>query len=247
MVFFHVSFLLLGLLAVFLMVATVVAFDWSAFGIIIIAVSLNAFFLFLWIREDRKKPIPEPLEPQLQTAISHVFSMVSLVVPVRNEEVNLASHIASLIKCSSGYRGPIEIIIVDDGSTDNTFEVAWSTIDSKQSELLNIRIAVVRHMARLGKTEAIKSGVNKAMGEYIATIDTAVSCDSVLLNKLVDSTYAAKEASVNLLPHLETEGITTVPSTIRLYRASVLRRLINEGLPKTAKKVEIELRTPKKK
>jgi hypothetical protein len=240
MVFFHLSFLAIGLIAIYLMIIGVIQFVLSALMVIALAISLNALFLFLWFREDTTRRIQEPQEPQLPQEPrpppinGHFFPMVSLVVPVYNEEANLVSHIANLIKFASGYRGSSEIIIVDDGSTDNTFQYAWSIIDLEKTSVPNIRMTVLRHTSRLGRLEAIKSGVNKAMGEYIAIIDTSLSLGSLSLNKLVDSTYAAEEISVNLPQHLGIEDIKTAQSTVRLHRANLLRRLLNEELPMTA-------------
>jgi len=190
--------------------------------------------------------------------VGRVYPMVSFVVPAYNEEKNIMRCINSLFKCAVKYRGPSEIIIVDDGSTDNTFEVAWSTINSKQRELAYIRAKVVRHMANLGKAEAMRTGVNKAMGEYIAIVDADTFWDSAGLTELVDYICATQTVATSgyihpsdglkesnlfvvlqqleysqglgILRRAEASGnaITVVPGPMGLYRVEALRQLLNE-------------------
>jgi len=187
-----------------------------------------------------------------------VYPMVSFVVPAYNEEKTIMRCINSLFKCAIKYRGPSEIIVVDDGSTDNTFEVAWTTINSKQRELAHIRVKVVRHMANLGKAEALRTGVNKAMGEYIAIVDADTFWDPSGLTELVDYMCATETVAVSgyihpsdglnehnlfvVLQQLEYsqglgilrraealgDAITVVPGPMGLYRVDTLRQLLNE-------------------
>jgi len=200
-----------------------------------------------WVWKHRKPPKME-----------RVYPMVSFVVPAYNEEKTMMRCINSLFKCAVKYRGPSEIIIVDDGSTDDTYQVAWATINSKQRELWRIRAKVVRHMANLGKAEAIKTGVNKAMGEIIATVDADTFWDSTALTDLVDFMCALGAAAVSgyihpsngisesslyiVLQQLEYsqglgilrraqalgDAVPVVPGPMGLFRVEVLRDMLNE-------------------
>jgi len=194
--------------------------------------------------------------------------MVSFVVPAYNEEKNITRCLNSLFECTTNFRGSSEIIVVDDGSTDNTYETAWSTINSKSQELVHIRAKVVRHTANLGKAEALRTGVNKAMGEYVAVVDADTFWDKQGLTKLVDYMHATKTLAssgyihpsdgvkerklfailqqleysqgLGILRRAEALGnaITVVPGPMGLYRSEVLRQLLNE---KQAKSVAEDL------
>jgi len=212
------------------------------------AVGVGGFLVvaaWMW----KQQPMPK---------IERVYPMISFVVPAYNEEQNIMRCINSLFKCAVKYRGPSEIIVVDDGSTDNTFSVAWSTINSKQQELAHIRAKVVRHMTNLGKAEALRTGVNKAMGEYIALVDADTFWDSAGLTELVDYTCATEAVATSgyihpsdglnegnlfvvlqqleysqglgILRRAEALGnaIAVVPGPMGLYRVEALRRLLNE-------------------
>ena len=202
----------------------------------------------------KQHPIPK---------IGRSYPMVSFVVPAYNEERNIMRCISSLFECAAAFRGSSEIIIVDDGSTDNTYEVAWATINSKRRESAHIRAKVVRHTANLGKAEALRTGVNKAMGEYIAIVDADTFWESVSLTELVDYTHATKTLAASgyihpsdglkehklfvILQQLEySQGlgvlrraealgnaITVVPGPMGLYRSEVLRQLLNEKQTKS--------------
>jgi len=87
---------------------------------------------------------------------------VSVIIACRNEQNKLPSLLACL--SAQDYPGELyEVIIVDDNSTDKTFEIA-----SEQS--LAVRLIVLRNQGN-GKKEAIRTGVNSSAGRLIITTD----------------------------------------------------------------------------
>ncbi|HVP93469.1 MAG TPA: glycosyltransferase family 2 protein, partial [Acidobacteriota bacterium] len=114
------------------------------------------------------------------------YPMVSLIVPAYNEEKNIARCITSLFKCSGNYHGLCEIIVVDDGSKDYTYEIAWATIEMNRRKYPQVRGRVVRHSANLGKVEAIKTGLDRALGGLIGVVDADSWWMPDTLVKLVD-------------------------------------------------------------
>jgi len=57
------------------------------------------------------------------------YPMVSFVVSAYNEETNVSHCINSLFRCAEKYDGLCEIIVVDDGSSDFTYVIAWAAIE----------------------------------------------------------------------------------------------------------------------
>lgn len=85
---------------------------------------------------------------------------VSVVVPAYNEELGIAGTVESLALCD--YPGPLEVIVVDDGSTDRTAELVQS-----------LRLASVRliRQANAGKAAALNTGIHEAAHELVVTVD----------------------------------------------------------------------------
>jgi hypothetical protein len=155
--------------------------------------------------------------------------MISLIVAAYNQGTTITDSLRSLFKCASDYRGPSEIVLVDDGSTDDTYEMAWETLDSMHKELPNIRARAIKHMSHLGKTETARTGSNKATGEYLILADATITCDSVSLDSLIDSLSGTNR---NMISHEVTlrqqQGKTEAPRSILLAHADALRRLLDK-------------------
>jgi len=88
--------------------------------------------------------------------------LLSVIVPAYNEETNIPTLVERVAKALSGI--DYELIIVDDGSIDNTADVAKKFEDKHP-------IRVIRHERNKGKIEALKTGLQAARGEFIAFLD----------------------------------------------------------------------------
>jgi len=91
--------------------------------------------------------------------------MISVVIPVMNEEENLPYLLERLKNVIPGLSKNYEIIFIDDGSTDNSLEVLKKLAQKDKS----IRIFSFRR--NQGKAEALTMGFQKAKGEKIVTLD----------------------------------------------------------------------------
>lgn len=87
---------------------------------------------------------------------------VTVIVPALNEAENISPLLAEL---SAKLPGDYEVVIVDDGSTDGTYETAVAA--QTQYGFLT----VLRHRVNLGKTAAIMTGIEKAQGEFVSVFD----------------------------------------------------------------------------
>jgi len=186
------------------------------------------------------------------------YPMVSFVVPAYNEEKNISRCIKSLFKCTEKYNGLCEIIVVDDGSNDYTYEVAWATIELNRRRHPQVRGKVVRHSVNLGKVEAIRTGVDRALGSLIAVVDadswwlpdTLVKLvNYMLLNgkKAVTGYVHPSDEEAHVTPYVILqqleysqglgiarcaqslgENVLVVSGAIGLYDADVLRGILDE-------------------
>lgn len=90
---------------------------------------------------------------------------LSIIIPFLNEEENLEDLYQRLHAVLPGLGLSYEIIWVDDGSTDNSFEVA-SKIAAKDPHL-----KVIRFMRNFGQTAAMEAGFKQASGKIYITLD----------------------------------------------------------------------------
>jgi glycosyltransferase involved in cell wall biosynthesis len=107
--------------------------------------------------------------------------LVSVIVPVYNRPRGLAEAVASAL--AQTHR-PLEVIVVDDGSTDETAAVA-ARLAAEQSGVVR-----VERQANAGPGSARETGRRLARGEYVQYLDS----DDVLLPGKLDRQVAALRA-----------------------------------------------------
>jgi dolichol-phosphate mannosyltransferase len=90
---------------------------------------------------------------------------LSVVIPVCNEAENVGPLAEEIRAALSSFR-PFEIVFVDDGSTDGTFEALEA---ARRSGIAELRI--LRHPRRFGQSIAVATGVRAARAEWVATLD----------------------------------------------------------------------------
>lgn len=105
------------------------------------------------------------------------IKQLSVVVPVRNEEDNVARLIAEVDVALKHIAH--EIIYVDDGSTDNTY----NRLKSLQAQFQQLKI--VRHVHSCGQSTAVRTGVKAAQYDWVATLDGDGQNDPADIPKLL--------------------------------------------------------------
>ena len=104
-----------------------------------------------------------------------MIKSLSIIFPVFNEELRLKSsfnHIKSFLKKKKKLK--IEIIFVDDGSKDNSYNLIVKFVNN--FKLKNkVKFKIVKSETNLGKGAALKLGVEKAAYDWILTTDIDMS------------------------------------------------------------------------
>lgn len=90
---------------------------------------------------------------------------LSIVVPVYNEAENIRPQVEEIFSVLGG-RAEVEVIYVDDGSTDNTLQ----RLRDEQARWGD-RLRILAHDSICGQSTAIHSGVRAARNNWIVTLD----------------------------------------------------------------------------
>lgn len=101
--------------------------------------------------------------------------LVSIVIPVFNREKMVSEAVESALAQSHPH---IEVVVVDDGSTDGTFRVLQSFGSS---------IVLVRQVRNKGQSAARNRGISKSRGRYLLFLDS----DDVLFPDAVETLWKA--------------------------------------------------------
>lgn len=170
---------------------------------------------------------------------------LSVVVPCHNEAGNVPRYSAELFPALDSLGVPYEVVLVDDGSTDDTAE--------KASELLVSRrdVKLLRLSPNRGMGAALRAGFGAASGEWVATLDADLTFPPAALKEMLAAGDARKADLVSGSPYLRSGDLGGVPwlrripslmvnafyrgmfggaltaytPVMRLYRASFLRPL----------------------
>jgi glycosyltransferase involved in cell wall biosynthesis len=167
----------------------------------------------------------------------------SLILPAYNEELGLRATLRAVE--ALGADSELEIIVVDDGSTDGTPEVATQA-----------GVQLLRHSANRGKGAALRTGVAAARGDRLVTMDadTTYPAEAIprMLELLDDHDYvsAARRTGRMHIPLVNRLGSSAIAPLIRLMSGSrladpltgmyALRRSAFEGLRPSAEGFGIE-------
>lgn len=106
--------------------------------------------------------------------------VLTFVVPVHNEEENLRPLHAEILKAIETIKLKSEIIYVDDGSTDKSYEVLR---ELKTSEP---KTRIIKLRANFGQTPALAAGFDAARGQFVVTLDADLQNDPADVPKLLE-------------------------------------------------------------
>lgn len=107
---------------------------------------------------------------------------VSVLIPAWNEEIGVLKTVRSVL--ANKYPN-IEIIVINDGSTDNSRQLVNAFID--EQKMLYNRMNIVQHyLENGGKGRALNYGIKNSTGEIILTIDADSALAPDAIEKLVE-------------------------------------------------------------
>jgi glycosyltransferase involved in cell wall biosynthesis len=112
---------------------------------------------------------------------------ISIVVPVRNESPNVRPLYVALTAALDAYGHPYEIIVIDDGSGDDTFTLL------AELQAQDPRLRVIRFRRNFGQTAAFAAGFAHARGAFIVTCDGDLQNDPKDIPAMLDLARAGPD------------------------------------------------------
>src|ERR1700721_131285 len=91
--------------------------------------------------------------------------MLSIVIPIHNEEHSILPLYDRLTSVLEQIQRPYEIIFIDDASTDRSFELLANLVET------DARLKVIRLRRNFGQTAALSAGFDEAQGNVIISLD----------------------------------------------------------------------------
>lgn len=131
---------------------------------------ITSFLICMYAITDTYKPMSD---------VGHRPN-ISVIIPSKDEEGAIQKTILSVLR-SDYPTDKLEVIVVDDGSTDHTSE----KIIELQKTLKNDKIILIKHETNRGKRMAFYSGVKRSNGEILVCIDSDTCVDKDALKLLV--------------------------------------------------------------
>jgi len=145
------------------------------FSIALIPSFMYMFLLLNYLVDRRKNTIHEYAE----------LPFVTVLIAAYNEQKSISRTLCSIKK--QEYPGKIEVILIDDGSTDATIEAA------KQTKMDNLTIIKANHG---GKAAALNAGLELAHSPYVITVDADTFLMKTSIKKLMSRLMLAQKGTV---------------------------------------------------
>ena len=150
---------------------------------------------------------------------------LTIVIPMYNEAENAESTLIQVEQALVSLQGNYEIVAVDDGSADNTYEV----LNRLAQE--NGRLQVVSYQKNRGRGLALRTGFKAAKGEIIVSMDADLSYDPRYIPEIFEILRAEQDIDVVLAsPYMPGGGVQDVPF-LRLWISRLGNRVLRFAMP----------------
>jgi glycosyltransferase involved in cell wall biosynthesis len=151
---------------------------------------------------------PDDLQLVDAPVLRRTKPLVSLVLPAYNESAIVRKNLAVLCDYMKTleHKWDWEIIVVNDGSRDDTSELA------KQIAAERPNVHVLDHSVDFGLGQALKFAFNQCRGEHIVTLDMDLSYSPKHIELLVEKLRGTKAKIVIASPYLTGGAVENVPA-----------------------------------
>jgi dolichol-phosphate mannosyltransferase len=150
---------------------------------------------------------------------------LSIIIPMFNEAENVESTLNRVEEVLDSFDGTYEIIGVNDGSLDNTYEIL-NRLSAK-----NGKVKVVSYPQNMGRGMALRRGFKVSRGEIVVSIDADLSYDPRYILDLVETLRREPDIDFVLAsPYMPGGGVRNVPF-LRLWVSQWGNRILRLAMP----------------
>jgi len=134
---------------------------------------------------------------------------LSIIVPLYNEEESIRPLYAAIVQALGDIGCTFEMVFVDDGSKDNTAEIA------REIARIDSRLRLVKFRRNYGQTPAMAAGIEHARGEILVTMDGDLQNDPADIKLLLTQIEAGFDIVVGWRHNRQDKLVTRkIPSRI---------------------------------
>lgn len=170
--------------------------------------------------------VSDPIERDDQLDVADgELPLLSMIIPAYNEELMLESSLTTIYEHLQGMsqRYRFEVIVIDDGSTDRTREIAESfAVDRPE-----VRVAALPSNMRLG--EALRYGFKLSRGDVVIVFDSDLSYSVDHIDAMLHVMREEHAKIVVASPYMKGGETTAVP-----WRRAAMSREVNRLLSATS-------------
>jgi dolichol-phosphate mannosyltransferase len=175
---------------------------------------------------------PVRLAARTEASLTDAPIGLSIVIPCYNEETSITRMVSELrpvLRELCATASPVEVVFVDDGSTDATW---WRLTELADGQLPEARVRLRRHDTNRGLGAALRTGFSASGGSIIVTTDSDSTYSFSEIPALI-SRLTPDVAIVTASPYHPAGGVAGVPpsrlilsrGSSLIYRALVDRRV----------------------
>lgn len=133
--------------------------------------------------------------------------LVSLVVPAYNEALLIMASLTEIYTYMQGLesRYRFEILVVDDGSTDETYAIAAAFAATRPE------VKVLRHLVNFRLGQALRYGFAESKGDYVVAFDADLSYAPEHIGRMLETLESEHARVVIASPYMKGGRTTSIP------------------------------------
>lgn len=161
------------------------------------------------------------IDEQQERLPKSAHPLATVVIPAFNEGAPLREHLAGIVAALAGFDTPydFEIVVVDDGSADDTYAVAQQAA----STFPNLR--VIRHDTNRGLGAALRTGFAAASGSVVVTYDSDLSYRPQIIAEMLSELDRSNVDLVLASAYMRGGSVVGVPWLRRVFSREANRFL----------------------